>query len=138
MRIAIVCPYSCTMPGGVQTQVLGLARSLQSRGDDVAIVAPAEDSGMTSRLEAAALGGAVFVKVGGATAISVNGSRAPVSPWPTTMWRTVSALRAFGPEVVHVRSCRARRSHLSWPGRARSSQRFIAREPTSPTGPTGT
>ena len=102
MRIAIVCPYSCTMPGGVQTQVLGLARSLQSRGDDVAIVAPAEDSGMTSRLEAAALGGAVFVKVGGATAISVNGARAPVSPWPTTMWRTVSALRAFGPEVVHV------------------------------------
>jgi len=102
MRIAIVCPYSCTMPGGVQSQVLGLARALRSRGDDVAVVAPAEGTGMTGRLEAAALDGAVFIKVGDGTAVSVNGSRAPVSPWPATMWRTVSALHDFAPEVVHV------------------------------------
>ena len=27
MRIGIVCPYSLTVPGGVQAQVLGLAPS---------------------------------------------------------------------------------------------------------------
>ncbi len=29
MRIGIVCPYSLTVPGGVQAQVLGLARELR-------------------------------------------------------------------------------------------------------------
>jgi len=97
-----VCPYSCTMPGGVQTQVLGLARALASQGDDVAILAPAEGAPGTGRLAPVALGGAVFLKVGTGTSVSVNGSRAPVSPWPWTMSRTVSALRDFAPEVVHV------------------------------------
>ena len=102
MRIALVCPYSCTMPGGVQTQVLGLARALRSRGDEVAVVAPAERAGIPGKLDSAALKGAVFIKVGAGTPISVNGSRAPVSPWPATMSRTVCALRAFEPEIVHV------------------------------------
>lgn len=102
MRIAIVCPYSCTVPGGVQTQVLGLARALRSQGDDVAVLAPAEGTAGTGRLSPAALDGAVFIKVGEGRTVSVNGSRAPVSPWPTTMSRTVSALRELAPEVVHV------------------------------------
>jgi len=102
MRIALVCPYSCTVPGGVQTQVLGLARALRSRGDEVAVVGPADRSATSELLDAAALGGAVFVRVGDGVAVAVNGSRAPVSPWPATMRRTVSALRRFGPEVVHV------------------------------------
>ncbi|MGD0439293.1 MAG: glycosyltransferase family 4 protein [Acidimicrobiales bacterium] len=102
MRIAIVCPYSCTVPGGVQTQVLGLARALRSRGDDVAVLAPAQGTPSSAALGPAALGGALFVKVGEGTTVSVNGSRAPVSPWPWTMSRTVSALREFAPEIVHV------------------------------------
>jgi phosphatidylinositol alpha-mannosyltransferase len=102
MRIALVCPYSCTVPGGVQTQVLGLARALGSGGDDVAVVGLADGSRMAGRLDAAGLQGASFVKVGGSLSISVNGSRAPVSPLPTTMVRTLSALRRFRPEVVHV------------------------------------
>jgi phosphatidylinositol alpha-mannosyltransferase len=53
-------------------------------------------------LDPTALRGAVFLKVGAGTNVPVNGSRAPVSPWPWTMWRTVSALRDFAPEVVHV------------------------------------
>ena len=32
MHIGMVCPYSLTVPGGVQGQVLGLARALRSRG----------------------------------------------------------------------------------------------------------
>ena len=102
MRSALVCPYSCTVPGGVQTQVLGLARALSSKGDEVAVIAPAERAAMGARLEAEGLAGAVFMKVGTAVAVSVNGSRAPVSPWPSTMARTVSALGRFAPDVVHV------------------------------------
>jgi len=102
MRIALVCSYSCTVPGGVQTQVLGLARSLRDRGDSVAVVAPAEQADIPGRLDADSLKGAVFMKVGAGTPISVNGSRAPVSPWPATMARTRSALHNFAPDVVHV------------------------------------
>jgi phosphatidylinositol alpha-mannosyltransferase len=102
MRIALVCPYSLTVPGGVQSQVLGLARALRASGEEVAVVGPAESSGIAGRLDAAALEGAIFVKVGSGTPISANGSRAPVSPWPATMSRTLSALRAFSPDVVHV------------------------------------
>ncbi|MGD0944420.1 MAG: glycosyltransferase family 4 protein [Acidimicrobiales bacterium] len=102
MRIALICPYSCTVPGGVQTQVLGLARALRSRGDEVAVIAPAETARMAGRLDEAALDGAIFIKVGAGTPVSVNGSRAPVSPWPATMSRTLAALRSSAPQVVHV------------------------------------
>ena len=102
MRVALVCPYSCTVPGGVQTQVLGLARSLRARGDDVVVVAPADGAGVPVGLDAPSLGGAAFVRAGGSFPVSVNGSRAPVSPWPATMARTRSALRRFAPEIVHV------------------------------------
>ncbi|MGA2530809.1 MAG: glycosyltransferase family 4 protein [Acidimicrobiales bacterium] len=102
MRIALVCPYSCTVPGGVQTQVLGLSRALAEGGDDVAVLAPGDKSAIKGRLDVQALHGAVFTPVGSAVGVSVNGSRAPVSPWPSTMARTTSALRAFSPEVVHV------------------------------------
>jgi phosphatidylinositol alpha-mannosyltransferase len=102
MRIALVCPYSLTVPGGVQTQVLGLARALGARGDEVAVVGPAEESEVAGRLDEAALGGAVLLRVGSGRPVSVNGSRAPVAPWPAAMARAVSALRGFAPEVVHV------------------------------------
>src|SRR3989442_477860 len=32
MRVALVCPYSLAHPGGVQGQVLGLARALRTPG----------------------------------------------------------------------------------------------------------
>ncbi len=102
MRIALVCPYSCTDHGGVQTQVLGLARALGSRGDQVALVAPGDPEAVAGRLDEASLGGALFMRVGRGTPVSVNGSRAPVSPWPATMARTLSSLRSFAPEVVHI------------------------------------
>ena len=34
MRIGIICPYSLTLPGGVQMQVLGLARALRKQGSE--------------------------------------------------------------------------------------------------------
>lgn len=97
-----MCPYSCTVPGGVQTQVLGLARALASGGDNVVVIGPAEKSQIAGQLDAKSLHGASFLRVGSSVGVSVNGSRAPVSPFPATMARTVSALRNFRPEVVHV------------------------------------
>ena len=34
MRVALLCPYSLSAYGGVQLQVLGLARALRARGVD--------------------------------------------------------------------------------------------------------
>ena len=42
MRIGIVCPYSLSLPGGVQNQVLSLARSLRRRGHEVRVLAPCD------------------------------------------------------------------------------------------------
>ena len=102
MRIALVCPYSCTVPGGVQTQVLGLARALAPKGDEVVVIGPAESAETAGRVDADSLQGARFLPVGRSLPISVNGSRAPVSPFPATMARTVSALRSFSPDIVHI------------------------------------
>ena len=101
MRIALVCPYDCTVPGGVQSQVLALARALRARGDEVAVIGPA-GPGLDGLLDAEALDGASFFGVGRGVPVAVNGSRAPVSPWPAAMKRTISVLDRFGPDLVHV------------------------------------
>ena len=38
MRVVMICPYSMSRPGGVQGQVLGLARELRKLDVDVRIV----------------------------------------------------------------------------------------------------
>ena len=55
MKIAMLSPYSLSRPGGVQGQVLGLARALRSTG-------PRGDGGRSRRAgenEPAGLGGGV-------------------------------------------------------------------------------
>ena len=51
MRIGMICPYSLTVAGGVQSQVLGLARALRRRGQRVRVLAPCDgpppDAGVT-------------------------------------------------------------------------------------------
>ena len=138
MRVGLVCPYDWSVPGGVQTQVAGLAESFGRMGHDVLLVAPdgtrprperrdvadgsAQDfAGATSRAaevspsdtHAARLTGEVegrgadealyrFVSAGRSLRVPANGSLAPVAPTPAAMARTVSALRRFHPDVVHV------------------------------------
>lgn len=41
MKIALVCPYDWSFPGGVRSHVLGLARQLRASGEEVEIIAPA-------------------------------------------------------------------------------------------------
>jgi phosphatidylinositol alpha-mannosyltransferase len=95
MRIALVSPYRLTVPGGVQQQVLGLADALVGLGDDVVVLAPGGPGDRSG-------GGWRLVPAGGTVTFPANGSRAPVAPTPQAMWRTRRALRAFGPDVVHV------------------------------------
>ena len=51
MRVGLICPYSLTTPGGVQGQVLGLARSLRTLGHDARVLGPCDgpppDGGVT-------------------------------------------------------------------------------------------
>ena len=42
MRVGLVCPYSLTMPGGVQGQVLGLGRALRGMGHEARVLGPCD------------------------------------------------------------------------------------------------
>ena len=92
MRIGIVCPYSLTVPGGVQMQVLGLARSLRKQGERVRVLAPCDgpppDAGVTP--------------LGSSLPTAANGSVAPVAPDPAAQLRVIRAMRDEVFDVVHL------------------------------------
>lgn len=92
MRIAQVCPYSLSVPGGVQGQVLGLARQLRRAGHHVTVLAPTDAP--TAEAGVRSLGSSV--------PLASNGSVAPIAPNLATVRRTMSALRDEPYDVVHV------------------------------------
>ena len=92
MYIGMVCPYSLSVPGGVQGQVFGLARALRSRGHVVQIIAPAD--GPTTE-------GGVMV-VGQSVMNAANGSVAPISPNAPTQIRTMRMLWDENFDVLHL------------------------------------
>ena len=94
----MVSPYDLAVPGGVQNQVAGLACALSRSGVDVDVLTPLGPSGASF----GDVGGAHLVPLGRAIAVSVNGSQAPVAPFPTTMARTVRRVRAGQYDVVHL------------------------------------
>jgi len=93
--VALVCPYSLSRPGGVQGQVVGLARALEARGHRVTVFAPldaAADAPPGVHLEVA----------GGSVRLPANGSVAPVTLSVPTVVRALRTLRTGGYDVVHV------------------------------------
>ena len=78
------CPYSLSRPGGVQGQVLGLARELRELGVDVRVVAPVRRS--------AARAGRRHRRA--ERRVRVNGSVAPIAPGRAAARRTLEALRS--------------------------------------------
>src|SRR5436190_2289053 len=92
MRVAMICPYSMSRPGGVQGQVLGLARELRQLDVDVRIVAPCDGPPPD----------ATIVSVGPSVEWESNGSIAPIAPGRATARRTAEALRSLEPDVVHL------------------------------------
>ncbi len=92
MRIGVVCPYSLTMPGGVQGQALALARSMRRRGYETRVLAPCD--GPPPELFVTPLGNSLPT--------ASNGSVAPVAPDPAAQFRTIRALWDEGFDVVHL------------------------------------
>jgi phosphatidyl-myo-inositol alpha-mannosyltransferase len=92
VRIGLVCPYSLTVPGGVQAQVLGLARVLRVLGYDTRVLAPCDgpppDAGVTP--------------LGNSVPTASNGSFAPLAPDPAAQLRTIRALRDEAFDVLHL------------------------------------
>lgn len=91
MRVALVCPYDLSVPGGVQAHVRDLAASLRELGDEVVIVGPMGEE----------RGGRVH-GVGGTVSVPFNDSRAPISLSPLAARRALEAVERHEPDVVHV------------------------------------
>ena len=92
LRIGMVCPYSLTIPGGVQMQVIALAAALRDLGHVVRILAPCD--GPPPEPAVTALGKSI--------PWATNGSVAPIAPDPSAAVRTIRALRNEQFDVVHV------------------------------------
>lgn len=92
MRIAQISPYSLSVPGGVQGQVLGLARAQRALGQEVVVLAPC-DAPPPER---------GVIPLGRSLSLAANGSVAPVSFHPASWWRTIVALREESFDVLHL------------------------------------
>ena len=92
VRVGIVCPYSLTLPGGVQGQVLGLARALQRSGVQARVLGPCDgpppDPSVTP--------------LGRSIPTASNGSLAAIAPDPAAALRTVRALRDERFDVLNI------------------------------------
>jgi len=73
VRVGLVCPYSLSLPGGVQGQVLGLARALRDLGHDARVLGPCD--GPPPEVGVTPLGNTV--------AALFNGSVAPLTAPPS-------------------------------------------------------
>ena len=92
IRIGIICPYSLTLPGGVQMQVLSLARALRRKGYRTRVLGPCDgpppDAGVTP--------------LGNSLPTAANGSIAPVAPDVSAQLRVIRALRDEDFDIVHL------------------------------------
>lgn len=93
MRVAILCPYSLSVPGGVQGQVLGLARALRAIGVDARVVGPTDGPPPEPGV----------ITVGPSVGVASNGSVSPMAEdQGVASERTLEALRTFDPDVLHL------------------------------------
>ena len=88
----MVCPYSLSIPGGVQAQVLGLSRELRRMGHEVRVLGPCDGPPPES----------FVTPLGDSLPMAVNGSMAPLAPDPSASLRTYRALRDEAFDVIHV------------------------------------
>ena len=92
MRIGLVCPYSLTVPGGVQGQVLGLAAAIRKRGYDVRVLGPCDGAPPDAGI----------IPLGNSLPVEANGSVAAIAPDPACQMRTLRALWDEAFDVVNV------------------------------------
>jgi phosphatidyl-myo-inositol alpha-mannosyltransferase len=92
MRVGLLCPYSLSIPGGVQAQVLGLARVLRAMGHEARVLGPCD--GPPPELFVSPLGNSIPT--------AANGSIAPLAPDAPAALRTIRALRDEAFDVLHL------------------------------------
>jgi phosphatidyl-myo-inositol alpha-mannosyltransferase len=92
LRVALICPYSLSVDGGVQVQVLGLAAALRELGVDARVLAPTDGPPPAPGI----------VSLGPTHRFPSNGSIAPITAGKAAVSRTLEGLRAFRPDVVHL------------------------------------
>ena len=92
LRIAMVSPYGVSVPGGVQAQVLGLARELRRVGHEVRVLAPCDGPPPEP----------FVTPLGNSLPTAANGSVAPLAPDPSAALRTIRALNDEAFDVIHL------------------------------------
>jgi len=100
MRIGLVCPYDLRSHGGVQAQVLGLARWLTEAGHQAYVLAPGTLS--DARLAEAELAAERVVSTGGSVAVPYNGSVARVACGPISSARVRRWLADSDLDLLHI------------------------------------
>ena len=92
LRVMLSCSYSMSVHGGVQGQVLGLARALRECGVDARVVAPCDGPPPEPGI----------VSIGPSTRFPSNGSVAPIAGGHAVARRTLEFIRGFEPDVMHL------------------------------------
>ena len=92
LRVAMVSTYSVSVPGGVQAQVMGLARELRRIGHEVRVLAPCDGPPPEP----------FVTPLGQSLPTSANGSIAPLAPDPSAALRTIRALNDEAFDVIHL------------------------------------
>jgi phosphatidylinositol alpha-mannosyltransferase len=92
LRIGMLCPYSLTIPGGVQMQVLGLARELRAMGHEVRVLGPCDGAPPEP----------FVTPLGNSLPTAANGSVAPLAPDASAALRTIRALNDEDFDVIHL------------------------------------
>ena len=92
LRIAMISPYSLTIPGGVQHQVLGLARELRRLGHEVRVLGPCDGPPPEP----------FITPLGNSLPTAANGSMVPIAPDPSAALRTLRALNDEAFDILHL------------------------------------
>lgn len=92
LRIGMVSPYSLTIPGGVQHQVLGLARELRAMGHEVRVLGPCDGPPPEP----------FVTPLGNSLPTAANGSTVPLAPDPSAALRTLRALNDEAFDILHL------------------------------------
>jgi phosphatidylinositol alpha-mannosyltransferase len=87
-----MCPYSLSLPGGVQGQVLGLARALRDMAVEARVLGPCDGPPPDT----------FVTPLGNSIPTASNGSMAAIAPDPSASLRTIRALRDERFDVVHI------------------------------------
>ena len=92
VRVGMVCPYSLSLPGGVQGQVIGITRAMRAMGVEARVLAPCDGPPPENWI----------TPLGASVAAAGNGSIAPIAPDPSAALRTIRALRDERFDIVHL------------------------------------